>query len=136
MAKLTEMKIAIAANPAIADSDIDDIFIIISCHPIKNIVEKQLKSKQLGYLTRTFDIMQHTLVEKSIDPFLLINRLASSVGGTLIDKETGRKYYSFKSIIIAPETPLDWGMLDFDGSRKGLDLGIKDATEQLKLFGI
>ena len=92
MAKLTEMKIAIAANPAIADSDIDDIFIIISCHPIKNIVEKQLKSKQLGYLTRTFDIMQHTLVEKSINPFLLINRLASIVGGTLIDKETGRKY--------------------------------------------
>jgi hypothetical protein len=56
---------------------------------------------------------------------MLINRLAN--GGSLVDPKTGRIYYSFRSIIISPEKPLNWGMLDFDSSRRGLLLGIEDA---------
>lgn len=116
-------------NPAIEDASDDDVIVIISCHPIGKIAPEKQSTGAFGRLSRTLEIMQHTLTQRSVEPFLLINRLAAH--GDLTDPATGRVYRKFKSVIIAPQEPLPWGMLDFSGSHAGVYMGIAAAEQAI-----
>jgi predicted acylesterase/phospholipase RssA len=116
-------------DPAIKDASTEDVLVIISCHPIGAIQQEPQDGSPFSTLSRTLEIMQHTLTQKSVEPFLLINRLASK--GELVDEATGRVYRKFKSVIIAPKEPLPWGMVDFSGSGRGLEMGIRAAQDAM-----
>lgn len=115
----------IPLSPAIQDAGEDDIFVIISCHPLNGLDPAAGFKSPISTLPRTLDIMQHTLLKNSVEPFLLINRLAEN--GPLTDPETGRTYRKFKCVTIAPDRPLPWGMVDFSASKAGLRMGIEAA---------
>jgi NTE family protein len=115
----------IPLSPAIEAAQEDDLIIIVSCHPLGNLPPDGPR-KPIGELVRTFEVMQHALVQKSISPFLRLNRMLPE--GGLTDPKTGRTYKRFRSMVIAPKERLSWGMVDFDSAYQGIDRGYIAAT--------
>jgi predicted acylesterase/phospholipase RssA len=110
-------------HAAIDAAENGDEIVIISCHPVDGVNYQAVKDTPLAKLSRTFDIMQSALITEVLNPFLRINSLLPDEGLGDLKK--------FKVTVIAPEEELPWGMLDFDSSKKGVEIGYNVAKEIL-----
>ena len=91
----------IPLSAAIDNAEEGDFIAIVSCHPVKEYEREEPKS-EIQKLAFTLDTMQSALVRASVNPFLKINEL----------KDSG-DWKQFRSLVISPDKPLPWGMLDF-----------------------
>jgi len=108
----------IPLSAAIDNAEEGDFIAIVSCHPTEEYEHDEPLS-EIQKLVFTLDVMQSALVRASIHPFLKINELQNS-----------GDWKKFQSLVISPDKPLSWGMLDFTKSQiqPGIDQAKKSLT--------
>jgi len=108
----------IPLDAAINRADVLDKIIVISAHPVKPFAYDEAPTKELAKVGRAFDMMQAALVRASLEPFISINDTLRRMGQNSL---FGWK--RFNELIIAPDEPLPWGMLDFTVASKMGEIG-------------
>ena len=110
-------------NPIPLDAAIEraaplDRMIVISAHPVKPFEYADSPTKEIAKVGRAYDMMQAALVRASLEPFRSINDTLRRMGQNSLFE-----WKRFQEIIIAPDRPLPWGMLDFTVAAKMGSIG-------------